>query len=52
MLESLDRDDRLSEEPDELGGELLRSELLGQLEEVRSDEPRLDEESPLATELR
>lgn len=42
LSEPLDRDDDWLDGPDELRSELLRSELLGQLDDERSDEPQLD----------
>jgi hypothetical protein len=52
LSEPLEPDDDRSDDPDELPSELLGSELLGQLEEERPDEPLLDSDLPLNSELR
>lgn len=52
LSERLDPDDERLDDSDELRSVLLGSELLGQLDDERSDEPLLDGELPLTFELR
>jgi hypothetical protein len=52
LSEPLEPDEDRSDDSDELRNELLRSELLGQLDDERPDEPLLDSDLPLNSELR